>query len=128
MIDPISIGLGGVGLLTGLLGQGAQSRQAKAQMMMRAAEQEAAPWTKQAPQTQAAFAPQTAVGAGLGGALSGFQMAQSMGQASKEDELRQALLEKLTSDPEALKQTAALKSLGLGSAQTLYGNRSGYTG
>lgn len=122
-MDPVTMGImAGGGLLTGLLGQSAQERQAKAQMMARAAEQEAQPWTGQAAQTQVSFAPQTAVGAGLGGALSGFQTAQSMGQASQQADINKAMLDRLRSGG----QVGALESMGLGSAaQTLYGNNMG---
>lgn len=136
-MDPLTLGLGGLGLITGLFGAGKQARDAKAQMMMRAAEQEAAPWTKQAPQTGPAFAP-SGLGSALQGSLSGFQVGQSLESAGKQNEVNQALAAKLMGPPEsapfsdeemkALEQVRKLKELnsstspqyGLGAAM-LYG-------
>lgn len=140
MIDPVSLGLGGLGIITGLFGAGKQARDAKAQMMMRAAEQEAAPWTKQGVQTGPAFAP-SGLGSAMQGALSGFQTGQSFQAASNQEDVNKSIIEKnkaianklmmegadvptkeAFSDEElqAMEQAKKLKSLGLGAA-TLYG-------
>jgi hypothetical protein len=118
-MTPLAVGLlSGTGLLTGLLGQSQQAQQAKMQTLARAAEQEAAPWTGQQAQTAIAQPQQTAAGAGLGGALSGFQTAQSMQSAQNQDELRKMLMDKMMTGGQA----NALQGLGLGQAQTLMAN------
>lgn len=139
-MDPLTLGLGGLGLITGLFGAGKQARDAKAQMMMRAAEQEAAPWTKQAPQTGPAFAP-SGLGSALQGSLSGFQTGQAFQAAANQEDVNKSIVEKNKAianklmmegaevptkeafskeELDALEQAKKLKSMGLGAA-TLYG-------
>lgn len=96
-MDPLTIGLGGVGLLSGILGNSAKQRQMKAQMMTRAAEQEAAPWTGQAAQTQANF-DGGSWGNLLQGVGGGVGMAQGIKSAGQQEQLNSLLGKKAESD------------------------------
>lgn len=79
-------------LIGGMIGLGAlqghqQQKQARQQMLVRAAEQRAAPWTGMAPQTPytqrpSSFAPM------LQGAVSGAMLSQSMQEAKSKEALR----------------------------------------
>jgi len=88
------IALGGAGLAAGVLSNAQQARQAKAQMMMRAAEQEAQPWTGVQAQTAPAFSGGNA-GALIQGAVGGIQQAQGFEKAGEDKDLRQAWIELL---------------------------------
>lgn len=88
--------LAGGGVLSGVLGNAAQERQAKAQMMARAAEQEAAPWTGMAAQTPGNFQGGSA-GNILSGALSGVGAAQALDKAEQQKDLNSAWIEMLKS-------------------------------
>jgi hypothetical protein len=94
-MDPVTIGiLGGTGLLSGILGNAAQERQMKAQMLARAAEQEAAPWTGMQAQTQGNFQGGNA-GNLLAGAVSGVGQAQAFEQAGQQKDLNNAWIQML---------------------------------
>lgn len=82
--------MGGTGLLSGILGNASQERQMKAQMMARAAEQEAAPWTGMAAQTQGNFQGGNA-GNLLAGAASGIGQAQAFERAAQEADTNKAM-------------------------------------
>ena len=86
--------LGGVGLLGGILGNSQKAREQKAQMMARAAEQEAQPWTGQGAQTQANF-DGGSWGNLMQGAVGGAGLGQSINAAGQQQDMNSAWLDLL---------------------------------
>lgn len=86
-MDPLTIGLVGSGLLGGYLGNKAKEKQQKQSADLRAAEIEASPWTKMAPQTQIDFNPGNAAGSMIQGGLGGLQQGQSIGNATEQNDM-----------------------------------------
>lgn len=93
-MDPVTLSLlmAGAGTVSGMMGNAQKAKQAKAQMMVRAAEQQAAPWTGMAAQTQANF-DQGGPGNVLQGAISGYGAGQSINSASDQAETNKKMLE-----------------------------------
>lgn len=87
-----AIAMMGAGVLSGILGNAQKARQAKAQMMMRAAEQESAPWTGMPVQTAATF-DQGGPGNVLQGAISGYGAGQSIESAANQSDTNKKMLE-----------------------------------
>jgi len=86
-----AIAMMGAGVLSGILGNAQKAKQAKAQMMMRAAEQESAPWTGMPVQTSANF-DQGGPGNVLQGAISGYGSGQAIESAMNKDALAESQL------------------------------------
>lgn len=70
-----------VGLGAGLLGHSAEKQKQQAEAQIRAAEIQASPWTKMAPQQAITFAA-PAVGSAIGGIGAGLGVAQSLAKAN----------------------------------------------
>lgn len=81
-------------LATAKMSNDSQEANAKKQMLLRAAEQEASPWTGIAAQTQANFESGN-VGNLLQGAVAGYGAGQSINQAGKQQDLNDAWLKML---------------------------------
>lgn len=89
-MDPVTLSLlmTGAGALSGVMGNAQKAKQAKAQMMVRAAEQQASPWTGMPVQTAATF-DQGGPGNVLQGAISGYGSGQALQSASAKDALNE---------------------------------------
>ena len=105
----IPIALAAAGILASLSGQAQAAKNQKDSMLMKASEQQAAPWLAKVGaspgQTQIQYAPSLA-GSVLQGGLGGYGLAQNIDQAAKKDAMDQALLKYLTGDKSGAGQSS----------------------